>query len=818
MRFKTDENLPREVSEYLVQSGYDALRVDEPRRSCSNPTRGHAMTVFDSLLVALQKAADYNSADTVPPAAVLWPDEKREWEKLAPRLRVVVPQFLTLGQFDAAHRTGPAIWLRCVLAGKIADVTLPTGTVPIIYLPGVSRATLRAAEDCPQELKPLAELQYRGVVWSQANSKDWTIAAYLQTEKGGLNLTVARDQATLTSLKRAVDKVADVPLEDLRAKSAAGELNGNYFDSLVSEDLLDDLLLWLSQPREMRNTWDLDRWETLCKRCSVDYGFDPVRDGELVGAEKLGLQPKATWKTAWKRYAAAPARYPGLESLLRKAKPPSKGTLFAHADEFWPQDNEAEEAELRKELLELASVPEAAARQKLTGLEQKHGGRREWVWARLSRSPLASAIQHLAAVASVTATPLTGGTLAEMVKAYTEGGWKADAAVLDALAAVTKSGDLEAVNTAVVCVYKPWLRDGAEHFQKHVSETSLPGREKARLDPVPAGTCVLFADGLRYDVGQKFLAMLAGRAFDMQPSHQFVALPSVTPTSKPAVSPVASQIKGTVAGEEFRPCVAHDGKDLTPDRFRKLLADDGVQFLAHHDTGDPTGKAWTEFGNLDSTGHAEGSGLARRIPELLVELVERVESLLEAGWKEVRVVTDHGWLLLPKGLPKSELPKYLTATRWRRCAVVKPSASVHIPSFSWFWADQVRVACPPGIDCFMAGEEYHHGGLSLQECVVPQIVIRPRGKVAVSAKIESFKWAGLRCRIKVTGDYDGCVVDLRDKAADPGTSLASPKAVAKDGSVALVVTDGGREGTATTLVLLDHAGNVLDKTPVTVGD
>jgi len=33
-----------------------------------------------------------------------------------------------------------------------------TGTVPIIYLPGVSRMTLRATEDCPHELKPLAEL------------------------------------------------------------------------------------------------------------------------------------------------------------------------------------------------------------------------------------------------------------------------------------------------------------------------------------------------------------------------------------------------------------------------------------------------------------------------------------------------------------------------------------------------------------------------------------------------------------------------------------------------------------------------------------
>src|SRR5262245_41301022 len=108
-------------------------------------------TVFVSLLGALQKAAEYNRDDTVPPAAVLWPDEKREWEKLVPRLRAALPQFLTFGTYDPALRSGPAIWLRCVLAGKIAAVTLPPGTVPIIYLPGVSRAILRATEDCPQE-------------------------------------------------------------------------------------------------------------------------------------------------------------------------------------------------------------------------------------------------------------------------------------------------------------------------------------------------------------------------------------------------------------------------------------------------------------------------------------------------------------------------------------------------------------------------------------------------------------------------------------------------------------------------------------------
>src|SRR5690606_9744531 len=130
----------------------------------------------------------------------------------------------------------------------------------------------------------------------------------------------------------------------------------------------------------------------------------------------------------------------------------------------------------------------------------------------------------------------------------------------------------------------------------------------------------------RYDVGQKLLELLDGRAGDLRCDHQLVALPSVTPTAKPAVSPVVDKIDGAAAGEEFRPRVARDGKDLTPDRFRKLLADDGVQYLAGDDTGDPTGRAWTEFGNLDKAGHEAGVELARRVPELLSKLVTRIES------------------------------------------------------------------------------------------------------------------------------------------------------------------------------------------------
>ena len=143
-------------------------------------------SVFDALLLSLQKAADYNRDDMAPPVAVLWPDEKREWERLTPRLRMALPHFLIFGPYDKANRTGPAIWLRCVLAGKAPEITWPVGAAPIIYFPGVSRSTLRATDECPNDLKPLAELQYRGVFWSQINSKDWTVTAFLQSGNGGL--------------------------------------------------------------------------------------------------------------------------------------------------------------------------------------------------------------------------------------------------------------------------------------------------------------------------------------------------------------------------------------------------------------------------------------------------------------------------------------------------------------------------------------------------------------------------------------------------------------------------------------------------------
>ncbi|MDZ7697084.1 MAG: hypothetical protein U5R49_09255 [Deltaproteobacteria bacterium] len=79
--------------------------------------------------------------------------------------------------------------------------------------------------------------------------------------------------------------------------------------------------------------------------------------------------------------------------------------------------------------------------------------------------------------------------------------------------------------------------------------------------------------------------------------------------------------------------------------------------------GSPEDCAWTELGFLDTYGHDQGAKLAWRVEEELTALAQRIGDLLQAGWTVVKVITDHGWLLMPGGLPRAELPKHLTESR-----------------------------------------------------------------------------------------------------------------------------------------------------------
>jgi hypothetical protein len=148
-----------------------------------------------------------------------------------PRLQTELPELLILGDYAPEKRTGPAIWLRCVIAevarasrSGFSEIPDRDGlATPILYLPGVSRQDIRAVENWPDNLKPLAELQYRGVIWSQINAKDWTILAFLKSDQGGLGLDVAQDNDAKNAMQLALPRLLD---EDVELLKGAGLRRG----------------------------------------------------------------------------------------------------------------------------------------------------------------------------------------------------------------------------------------------------------------------------------------------------------------------------------------------------------------------------------------------------------------------------------------------------------------------------------------------------------------------------------------------------------------------------------------------------------------
>jgi hypothetical protein len=725
---------------------------------------------------------------------------------------------LTLGDFDPTTRTGPAIWLRCVIepsvrADKFPNLAWPEGTVPVIYMPGVSRQTLRAVEECPAALKPLVELQFRGTVWTQKNGKDWTVRAFLVSDDGGLGLNVAEDKLTLQAMQGALRQLARAPVARLLGK----RLEAEDFDKLMIGDPPRDLLLWLDDPEGTRKRWDEGTWSAFRNRCRQEYGFDPETDGEIVGGEKLG-QRKEAWSGVWERFSESPALYPGIPDLLRRAKP--KGQSFLE-EGFWPDENDSMENDLRKELVKVGSMTPAEARQFLEQLEAKHGSRRGWVWAKLGMCPLAKAMEHLAVLAKRTAMTLGGDSALAMAKLYAEGGYLADDAALRALACVKAAGDSTAVQAAVHCIYLPWLDDTARHFQECLEVKALPTVAQQEGVSASAGECVLFVDGLRFDIGQRLAAMAGERQLEVSTGWRWAALPTVTATTKPAVSPVAAQLRGGHLAADFCPETAETSERMNTERFRRLLFTAGFQVLEPAESGDAranNARGWTEYGEFDKLGHDLQGKLAARIEDQLELLLERVQGLLEAGWKRVRVVTDHGWLLVPGGMPKVQLPKYLAESRWSRCASIKDSSHVEVPVASWSWNPQERFAYAPGVHCFTAGHEYAHGGVSLQECLVPVLTFATTSATAGGVvSIQEVRWIGLRFRVTVEPVIGGLLADLRTKPNVPDSSITDPKPLDANGKAALLVADDSLEGTMASLVIVDATGRVVCKEATTVG-
>ena len=64
---------------------------------------------------------------------------------------------------------------------------------------------------------------------------------------------------------------------------------------------------------------------------------------------------------------------------------------------------------------------------------------------------------------------------------------------------------------------------------------------------------MLFADGLRFDVGAMLQERLEAQGFRVRMSHRIAPIPTVTATAKPVASPAHGACSGKPDAEDFAP-------------------------------------------------------------------------------------------------------------------------------------------------------------------------------------------------------------------------------------------------------------------------
>lgn len=768
-------------------------------------------SIYDKVVEALKQAENHNSYLMVKPEVILWPDPENQWIDVMDTLQETMPQLLIYGSYKPAKKQGPAIWLKCMMAKMLPEANWDVNVIPIIYLPNVSKSDLRKVENAVFNFQPLLEYQYTGILFTQESGKEWSILAFVENPDNGLGIKVAKDSATKNALKKALPTI----FQDGEVLTSKAIIDAEYLNNQLFRDIVPTILKWMCKGDAFIQNINIGKREVFESLCKSQYDFEPDPRNIKAIAEKLGAQ-KSSWKYVWQLYATAPHKYPEIEDLLRLAKPADLGTgIFALPDESWPQVNQQKEEALGNALVKASKLDVIKALDALKVLEKEHSVRRNWVWYELEKSPLVDALQYLLQM-SLKATELFSSSSIEVLKLYyTTSGYSVDQYMRKSLAVVKSEKDKKIVKSIIQLFYQPWIENITTKFQKLVEADTEIFTSQSAIEETES--FILFVDAFRYELAKEFCERLSKYNYKNSLHACWSAIPSLTPTAKPHVSPIATAVSAHSGITEFRPELKN-GKDLLTNAFKESLQAHNFKFVNNANDIQGEGQYWQEIGDVDTKGHEEQANMVKRIEELFDQVQEALEVAFEKGIKRIKIVTDHGWLLLPGGLPKTQLNAGLTETRWGRCALIKDGASTDLLHLPWRWNPSTYIAYAPGISFFKANQEYAHGGVSLHECLVPTVIVEnPNSAIHIEAEVKAVKWINLKCTIQTTEVPDGYFVDIRTKYNDAKTSIVLSKNKSLKGNTVTLMVDDAAEHQAATIVLLDENERILDKKPTTVG-
>jgi len=677
------------------------------------------MQLIDYLIRQLRDSANYNSAVQIKPAAILWTDYDCQWQSAMPAIKQYLPELLELGDYKPEERTGPAIWIKCAIAGVLEECDLPKDKTPIIYLPKVGRKDLRAIEQCSDYLRPLAELQYRGCWWAyNTTGRDWSVGSFLTNPRVGLELDAAKDKKT----QDAILKVLPDLLESVDESLIGRNLDAQDFINIVLNDPAKDILGWLNNPQDKAVQWEGSKWNVFTQACVDSYGFSPNKD-EIASVLLMLCRAEGEWEAVWQRFEDTAHNLPRLIDKLSGVQP--EGLLY-HASHYL-SENISDENKLAVTLSHLKGQETTQIKQQIVNLFEEHKKRSTWLWHSLNLTPWLAVLEQLTLVVEGTEVAFTGPSIEVMATTYQTRFWKTDAAAINAMAVAKDINQQQVVADILAVIYTPWLEQVTLNFQNLVKAEGYPGSagvKESTSQYSVSSQVIFFVDGLRFDTAKTLQKKLAKLTVSLDLKTAWCALPSLTATAKAAVTPVAEILTGLQANDNFIPVIASSHSEFGSYQLKKSLSEKGWQYLDGLETGVPSGMAWVQTGDLDNMGHKQQLKMPLNIDVILDDVVARVEGLLNAGWKHIRIVTDHGWLWVPNKLAGASISKDVVKKKLARCAILKDNIETAELKVPWYWNPNVSIAMAPGIAGYVAGDYYNHGGLSLQECLTPVINIQ----------------------------------------------------------------------------------------------
>lgn len=403
--------------------------------------------------------------------------------------------------------------------------------------------------------------------------------------------------------------------------------------------------------------------------------------------------------------------------------------------------------------------------------------RKQSIWRRdPQRSPAWTTLERAAALIESSSVVSRGlgdrKNLAGLMKAYTEGGWSdIDRASRLFETALTACTDEDIISPVVdLCRHRyreaavnlqdaflaavqaeGWPPDGAPRqtriFDDHVTPL-LERRER---------TAFFLVDSLRYEMGRDLGEALTGTG-EVEITHAAGVVPTVTGCGMAALMPGADGMLRLVEKDGgLVPALGTRLLKTSADRMKLLAETYGDRFFEttlDELLGSPKKVAANvkkaelfvvRTQDPDAVAENLGAWRARRyLSDVIGDIAAAVRWVVSQGIDRIVISADHGHMMLPE-IPAGDVvqtPPGGWLENKRRCRLGSglsgAAGTITLKAgHVGIQGDVQEVCLPIGFRVFSDGEGYFHGGLSLQEAVVPVIVFRAgREKQATAGKPE----------------------------------------------------------------------------------